>query len=183
MAKGDQFTEDTTVSSTELAKILGVTVRRIQQMSQDGTIQAASRGRFPLFDSVQRYITFLGKNQKTVSDLEQEKMKNEAAIKKAKATVAMLEANELVGKMHRSEDVSAFMDDLLYTVRNIFLALPGRLAVDTSIATTPAETADIIRKEVHMAMREIAGYKYDPKAYAERVRERRKWESEGSPDD
>ena len=44
------------VSTTELAAILGVTARRVQQMAQDGTIVPVRRGYFQLGDAVQRYI-------------------------------------------------------------------------------------------------------------------------------
>ena len=42
------------VSTTELAAILGVTARRVQQMAQDGTIVPVRRGYFQLGDAVQR---------------------------------------------------------------------------------------------------------------------------------
>lgn len=59
------------------------------------------------------------------------------------------------------------------------MALPGRLAVDVAVVKKPAEAAEIIRKEVHAIMRELANYRYDPEKYEERVRERRKWEAGG----
>lgn len=96
----------------------------------------------------------------------------------AKATVAKLEADELQGKMHRSEDVAAMTEDLIFSIRGMLVALPGRLAVDVANANTAAEAAEIIRKGVFEVMREIANYRYDPKKYEERVRERRKWETE-----
>ena len=36
----EKITDSTEVSTTELASILGVTARRVQQMAQDGTIVA-----------------------------------------------------------------------------------------------------------------------------------------------
>lgn len=57
------------ISTTELAAILGVTARRVQQMAQDGTIVPVRRGYFQLGDAVQRYINFLSKPQ--ISEAEQ----------------------------------------------------------------------------------------------------------------
>ena len=99
----------------------------------------------------------------------------DATIKTSKATIAKLEAEELKGSMHRAEDVAAMTEDLVYTIRGALNALPGRLAVDTAAATTPAEASEVIRKEVGKVMRELAAYHYDPKKYEERVRERRDW--------
>ena len=99
-----------------------------------------------------------------------------------KATIAKLEAEELKGKMHRSEDVAAMTTDLIYAIRGAMMALPGRLAVDVASANSPAEAAEIIRREVNKAMRELSNYRYDPKKYEERVRERRAWEADSGRD-
>ena len=56
------------VSTTELAAILGVTARRVQQMAQDGTIIPVRRGYFQLGDAVQRYINFISKPQIDAED-------------------------------------------------------------------------------------------------------------------
>ena len=93
------------------------------------------------------------------------------------------EAEELKGSMHRAEDVAAMTEDLVYTIRGALNALPGRLAVDTAAAATPAEASEVIRKEVGKVMRELAAYHYDPKKYEERVRERRDWSERDSDDE
>lgn len=54
----DVITEETEVSTTELACVLGITGRRIRQMAEDGQLQKVSKGRFLLADSVQRYVKF-----------------------------------------------------------------------------------------------------------------------------
>ena len=184
MAEQNKLNDETEVSSTELAVILGLTVRRIQQMTQDGTLSTVRKGRFLLAESVQRYIKFLSAGPMDDDDMKLEKVrkKAEATIKASKATVAKLEAEELKGAMHRAEDVAAMTEDLVYTMRGALNALPGRLAVDTAAAETPAEASEVIRREVHKVMRELAAYHYDPKKYEERVRQRRDW-SESDADD
>lgn len=179
----EKITDETEVTTTELASIFGITARRIQQMAQDGTLVAVKRGSFNLADSVQRYINFLSSKERDVSPQEKAKLDADVSIKKAKAITAVLEANELQGKMHRSEDVAAMTEDLIYTIRGSLMALPGRLAVDVSAAQTPAEASEIIRKEVHKCMKELSEYKYDPKKYEERVRDRRAWSAMESGDD
>ncbi len=174
---------NTEVSGTELAAVLGVTGRRIQQLAQDGIIES-KKGKYLLADAVQKYIDFRMK-EKVLSGAEKEKLDADVSIKKAKAITAVLEAKELQGKMHRSEDVQAITEDFIYTIRSMLVALPGRLAVDVAGISTAAEASDIIRKEVYQIMEEITRYRYDPKKYDERVRERRKWDSEErhKPDD
>lgn len=175
----EKITDETEVSTTELAMVLGVTARRVQQMGQDGTIIPVQRGRYLLADAVQRYIGFLSKSAVSEEDAKLDRMRrqSEVTMKASKAQIAKLEMQELQGKMHRSEDVAAMTEDLIYTVRGTLAALPGRLAVDVAATTTAAEAAEIIRKEVHKAMRELSNYRYDPTKYEERVRERRDWEA------
>lgn len=181
----DKINDETAVSTTELAVVLGLGVRRVQQMLQDGTLQPVSRGKLLLAESVQRYINFISKDMSTANeeDLKIDKTKRaaEAKLKASKAQIASLEAEELKGKMHRSEDVAAFTEDLIYTIRGALLALPGRVAVD--IAATPAEASAIVRKEVYKIMRELAGYRYDPEKYEELVRGRMNWDALDKDDD
>ncbi|MDE7053867.1 MAG: hypothetical protein K2O84_03510 [Oscillospiraceae bacterium] len=185
-----KITSETEVSSSELACVLGITGRNIRQLIEDGQLEK-SDGRFLLCESVQKYVAFKsGKSEKPEKSekekaeekrLEQMRRTADVTLRASKAQIVKMEADELRGKMHRSEDVAAMTEDLIYTVRGSLMALPGRLAVDVAAAATPAEAAEIIRKEVHALMRELANYKYDPEKYEERVRERRKWEA-GSGD-
>lgn len=176
-----KITPETEVSTTELACVLGITGRRIRQLAEDGQLEKESKGRFLLCESVQRYIASLSKKTVSEEDRRMEKASRTAdvTLKASKAQIAKMEADELRGKMHRSEDVAAMTEDLIYTVRGSLMALPGRLAVDVAAAITPAEAAEIIRKEVHALMRELANYEYNPEKYEERVRERRNWEAGG----
>ena len=172
----DKVTQETEVSSSELACVLGITARRIRQLAEDGVLNRISEGRFNLADSVQSYMATLDK-RKSVSSSEQEKLEVEISFKKARAIKATLEAKELQGKMHRSEDVAALTEDLIYSLRSGLMALPGRLAVDCASVSSAAEVAEIIKVEVHKLMEELSRYKYDPEKYAEKVRERQNWDS------
>lgn len=175
-----KITSETEVSSSELACVLGITGRNIRQLVEDGQLEKVD-GRFILSGSVQRYVAFKSKRDKDDEEkrLEKTRLTADVTMKASKAQIAKMEADELRGKMHRSEDVAAMTEDLIYTIRGSLMALPGRLAVDVATVTTPAEAAEIIRKEVHALMRELANYQYDPEKYEERVRERRKWEAGG----
>ena len=122
--------------------------------------------------------------EKSEQEIKREEAKSaaEVTMKVARAQIAKAEADELQGKMHRSEDVAAMTTDLIYAIRGAMMALPGRLAVDVAAAQSPAEAAEIIRREVNKAMRELSNYRYDPKKYEERVRERRAWEADSGRD-
>lgn len=170
----EKITKVTEVNATELATVVGVSASRIYQLAKDGIISNCRRGYYRLSDSVQQYIAFLTR-EKDADPQDREKQKAETSIKKAKAIISVLEAQELQGKMHRSEDVAAMTEDLIYTIRGMLVALPGRLAVDVAAVDAPAEAAELLRKEIFKVMEELSNYRYDPKKYEERVRERRDW--------
>lgn len=170
-----EISTETKVNTTTLAVILGLTARRVQQLTQDGVFVAKDRGQYVLSEAIQKYVESRTR-EKVKSSAEREKILAEVKIKKAKATIATLEAEELQGKMHRSEDVAAMTEDLVFTIRSMLLALPSRLATDVSEVSSPTEAAEVIRKEVFMVLRELSNYRYDPQKYEERVRERRSWD-------
>lgn len=171
------------VDSKTIAALFGVTVRRVQQLAAEGIIDAAQKKpyRFDLLPTIQKYIKYLSDKasgrEATKKDIETEgrKLEAEADLKRSKADMAALQLRELEGKMHRSEDVEAITTDLVYAIRSMLLALPGRLAVDVTGVKTAAEASEIIRAEIYKILEELAGYKYDPDEYARRVRDREGW--------
>lgn len=158
---------DKNVATTELAAVLGISARRVQQLAQDGILDTVERGKFELSAAVQAYIRFLGRDAMTEEDkkLESAKRKAEATLKLSKAKIAKAQADELSGQMHRSEDVAAMTADLIYTIRGALMAFPGRVAIDAAAITDAAEEAEYLRKEVNILCAQLAQYRYDPKAY------------------
>lgn len=170
--------------SAIIAKLFGVTERRVQQLAQEGIIPAAQKRpyKFDLLPTVQAYIKYLsdkanGKEQKSADNVQAEadKLRAEADLKRSKADMADMQLQELEGKMHRSEDVEAVMNDLVYTIRSMIMALPGRLAMDVVQAQTASEASALIRSECNKVLNELAEYKYDPEVYQRRVRDREGW--------
>ena len=170
--------------SAIIAKLFGVTERRVQQLAKEGIIPAAKQRpyQFDLLPTVQAYIKYLsdkanGKEEKGAETVkaENDKLRAEADLKQSKAKIAEMQLKELEGTMHRSEDVEAMTSDLVYTVRSMVMALPGRLAMDVVQAGTAAEASAIIRSECYKILDELANYTYDPEAYQRRVRDREGW--------
>ena len=175
----------------DLANLFGLTGQWINQLTRDGVIKrrdTPAGKRYNVVESVRAYTQYLRDkaanraDRGIPEDKELEKFDAEVRIKRAKAEIAELEAQEVQGIMHRSEDVADMTEDLIYTVRGSLMALPGRLAVDVTSAQTAAEAAGIIRAEVFKVMQELSQYRYDPQKYEERVRDRMKWETEREAD-
>jgi len=169
-------------STAVVASLFNLSERRVQQLAKEGVIEGRKVDgvyQFDLLPTVRKYITYLSdkangrdqKNRKT----EEEKLAAEADLKRAKADMAELQLKELRGQMHRSEDVEAITTDLVYTIRSMIIALPGRLAVDVAAVDTAPEASEIIRRECYQVLEQLSNYKYDPEEYAKRVREREGW--------
>ena len=173
------------LQSTEImAKLFELDPRRVQQLAKEGILPAASQRpyKFVLLPTVKAYIRYLrdranGKEAKTADTVkaEADKLRAEADLKQSKAKIAELQLKELEGKMHRSEDVEAMTNDLVYTARSMIMALPGRLAMDVVQAGSANEASALIRTECYKILDELAGYQYDPEAYRRRVRDREGW--------
>lgn len=181
----EKITKETTVGLSELAVVLGITSKQIRNLVEDGIIVQDDKNKYPLARNVQAYMDFRSSRAPNEDDVKFEKARRtqELKLKAAKADRAKMEADELKGSMHRAEDVRTITEDMLYSVRNGLMALPGRLAVDVVACETAAEAYEVVKREVHALMREFAGYKYDPDRYAEAVRERMEWSAEGLIDD
>lgn len=172
-----------------IAKVFQVTVRRVQQLTQEGIIQTVEimegnrkLRRYDLMPTVMQYIKYLsdkanGREKKSsTSDKEEEKLQAEVDLKKAKASIAQLQLEELEGRMHSAEDVEAMTTDLCLAVRSSLLSMPGRLAVDVAEAqSNAAEVSGIIKKAVDEILEDLTRYEYNPDEYRRRVRERQGW--------
>ena len=170
----NRISEDTIVNTTTMAVVLGVGIRRVQQMIQDGTLQTIAKGKLPLVKNVRNYIDFISDRQRTEEEkkLDKARATAEAKLKVAKATIAELQAKELSGKMHRSEDVQIFTQGLIDTVKSALLSMPGRLAVEVSLCDTAEECSVLIKDAVWDILSELSEYDYDPEKYEALVRER-----------
>ena len=143
-------TNNKLVDSKTIAALFDMTPRRVQQLTKDGVIAAVKEGnanRYDLLPTIQKYIRYLtakanGREpSKKDAETEGRRLEAEADLKRSKADIAALQFKELEGTMHRSEDVEAVMTDLVYSIRSMLVALPGRLAVDVSSAATAAGTS------------------------------------------
>lgn len=100
------------------------------------------------------------------------KLKAEADYKEAQAEMAEIKLKEIRGQMHRSEDVEAAMNDIVYAFRSGVLAMPGRLAMDVAKVSDPNQVSKMIESECFKVLDELSNYQYDPEYYKKRVTDR-----------
>lgn len=174
------LSDENLVSMRGLAQILGLDVVRIRQLEDDGIFESKLQSRKKMYElqtAVQTYVEYL-RNQKkanpALSDTAR-KEKADADWKEAKADIEKMKRDELAGKLHAAEDVEAVVSDLVFAIRSVMLALPGRLAKDIAVETSPVACSDMIKREVGAALDELSKYQYNPEIYRERIRERHGW--------
>ena len=169
-------------SSQVIAKIFGVSTRRVEQLKTEGVIRGQGKPtKYDLLPTIQAYIRYLsdkanGREKKeTDAQLETEKLTAEKRIKTAKAEMAELELKELKGELHRASDVEAITTDHVLYMRSMLMAMPGKLAVDLAAIQTASEAAERVKQEVYYILNNLATYRYDPDEYKRRVKERQGW--------
>ena len=177
-------------SSQVIAKIFGVTTRRVEQLKTEGIIKGSGKPtKYDLLPTIQAYIKYLsdkanGREQKqNIADLTESKLNAEARLKQAKAEKADLELKELQGKMHRAEDVEAITTAHVMYVRSLLMSLPGKLAVDCANLTSSREVADRIKREVYSVLDSLVSFEYNEEEYKKLVQERQGWEAQSGNDD
>lgn len=186
------------VGSSELAEICNVTERRIQQLT-GFTDEIDSHVFEPLTDkkpyqydlktSVKNFIRYqqeqLNGKKNKLENIKREgsKLDADVEIKQLKIKAEKLKLAELEGNMHRSDDVRDMTDDLVLSIRAMLLALPSRLAEDLIDISDSRETRKILKDEVLVILGHLKNYKYDPKAYKEKVNERNKRDVNSYDDD
>lgn len=177
-------------TSAQVAKVFGMTSKRVQQLTADGVIEteATQSGRRYDWDkTVAAYVAYLtqkayGRERKEdIQQLEKARIEAEVAIKKSKAAIARMEQEQLAGSLLLASDVEAITTDHVLYFRSILMGLPGKLAVDLAGDHTAAEQAVTVQREVNGILEALANYRFDPAEYERRLRERRGWERRADP--
>lgn len=170
-------------TTAELANLFGCSSHWIGDLTKSGVLrkhETEAGARYNVVEATRAYVKYLREKAARRSDKddstaqkEEEKLAAEVRIKNAKADYAELELQEFQRQMHRSEDVEKMTMQLVFTIRGLLIALPGRLAVDVTNVSTAAEASVVIRKEINAVLDELSRFKYDPAEYERLAQEYR----------
>ncbi len=169
------------VKTADICSIIGKSNQWVGQLTSQGVLNKSMTPHGSLYnlaDNIRAYCEMLedraapDPGDAETEKLERDKRKADVSIKASKAIVAGLDAKERQLKMHRSEDVAAMTEDLIFAVRGALLALPGRLSIEIAGITDPAEASAVVQREVYKIMEDISTYRYDSRKYEERMRAR-----------
>jgi phage terminase Nu1 subunit (DNA packaging protein) len=144
------------VNTSDLAEILGLTPRCVQQLANESKIprlidsetKHAIEGRWSLPDVVSAYVRLKVASAKG-EDVTEQALKEEKLRKaRADADIRELDRDFREGSLHRSEDVRAIMDAMNGAIRARALALPMKVARELISQRDIVRIAEILESAV-----------------------------------
>ncbi|CAN5734737.1 hypothetical protein BH23PSE1_BH23PSE1_04320 [soil metagenome] len=139
-----------------IARLLDLSERRVQQLSREGVIPKAERGRYDLVGAVRGYVADLREQAVLALAGAPDFGVERARLIKARADLAEMEAGGRRGELLPAEAGEAAWTAVLARLRARLLVLPDRLAPLCFEETTIAGVRDRIRRAVRAALDELA---------------------------
>lgn len=138
---------------SSIAKLFDLTERRIQQLAAEGIIPKSIKGKYELVASVKGYIKYLRLNKEDTK----------SSISVERARLLKMQADNLEQDMKfrnktllAREKVKKEWTSILGCCRATLLAIPNRLAYQVNAASTPAESAILMKNAIYEALAELA---------------------------
>lgn len=143
-----------------IAQLFGVTVRRVQQLTQEGiisTIQTTKGRRYELTPTIQKYIQYLsdkayGKSKsETEAKLKEQKLRAEVALKESQGELHRLRTEIAAGNYISVEEVKVDYCRFFISFKKFAMSLPSKLAGRLTGFVEPVEVRQLeneLQKEV-----------------------------------
>lgn len=161
MPENENTTTEKGYYKTEvIANLFGVSVRRIQQLTQDGiiaTVQTKQGRRYELAPTIQRYIKYLsdkayGKSRsETEAKLKEQKLRAEIALKESQGELHKLRTDIAAGNYISVEEVKIDYSRFFISFKKFAMSIPSKLAGRLAGFIDPVEVRQIeneLQKEV-----------------------------------
>ena len=146
---------DASKTAKQLASILDITDRRIQQLAKIGVIPRVARGRYPLYPSILGYIKYLRElslEADAPSDIKDAKLRSE----RARAEILELEAAQKASELIHKDHVTRVWTSITGLIKAKSLSLPTKVAADLFAARNINEIRAILDRAVHEILIELS---------------------------
>ena len=157
--------------SRHIAKLFGVTVRRVQQLTQEGIIETCkfqngkhTSTRYDLEETVLRYVTYLSdkaygrSEKKDLKDLMRQKLEADIALKNTQNELYEIKRDIQIGKYISSEEVKLDYIRFLYSFKKFITQIPSRVSGMLMGRLEPVEVRSIERKLMDEANRLLKSF-------------------------
>lgn len=120
-----------------IAQLFGVSVRRVQQLTQENiiqTVQTSEGRRYELAPTIQRYIKYLsdkayGKSKsETEAKLKEQKLRAEVALKESQGELHRLRTEIAAGNYISVEEVKMDYSRFFISFKKFAMSIPSKLA-------------------------------------------------------
>lgn len=148
-----------------IAQLFGVSVRRIQQLTQEGVINTVATPdgrRYELAPTIQKYIKYLsdkayGKSKsETEAKLKENKLRAEVALKESQGELHRLRTEIAAGKYISVEEVKIDYSRFFVSFKKFAMAIPSKLAGRLAGFVDPVEVRQLeneLQKEVQKLLK------------------------------
>ncbi len=135
-----------------IASLFGVTVRRVQQLTQEGiisTTKTTEGNRYELAPTIQRYVKYLsdkayGKSRSEKEmELREQKLQAEVALKESQEKMHRLKTEIASGKYIDIEEVKMDYSRFFVVFKRFALSLPSRMTGRISGLIEPMQVREI----------------------------------------
>ena len=137
---------------TELARLLGITDRRVRQLADEEILTREAEGDYLLPEVIAEYYAYKYKTDESV-DL----MKEKALHEKAKRELAEIQLAQKRREMHDAADVEAVLTEILVNFRNQIRGIPSKMA-PLLFGKSKPEIEELLSMEVEGRLEEIRDY-------------------------
>ena len=144
---------DGTFPVDQVAALLGVTPRRLQQLANEGWFAVAERGRYPLVGTVQGYIKYLKEGAR-----DQNRGSEQARLARAQAVKVEMENFRRMGELITREQSDSTNQGLVVIVKSSLEGMPGRLSSELAGLTEPTDVYKRLQTEHRAVLDQCADY-------------------------
>lgn len=144
-------------TSKLLASLLGLTQRRVQQLTVEGVLSKEETGKYNLSTAIQAYIEFVrcdgqAKPEQQV-DYWAERTKHETAKRK----MTEIRLAKIERRMHDARDIEIVMTDMLSNLRSQLMGMPAMLSGEL-VGKSQEELYTILTSAIESKLLELSDY-------------------------
>ena len=145
-------TQTLTGGTSQLAPLIKITQRRVNQLVEQGVLTKRAEGDFDLPDAIEAYYTFKYADKDELDYIE-EKAKHELA----KRQLTEMEVKRRRHELHDAADVEMALTSMLTNFRNQLLALPSKMA-GLLVGRSREEIDERLAAEINSRLAELSDY-------------------------
>ena len=149
---------DETTKLKELAKVIGLSERHLQRLSQEGIIKKNDKGKYLLYESIRSYINYLKEIESTPQQLQEEKLKNEIEYLKTRDRKENIKIKILEADLHEASDVKREMNNIISGFKGQLQTIPYKLAPLVIGIDNLGEIQEIITNNINSVLLELSEY-------------------------